>query len=419
MTPKFVFAGLIVIAALQTPALSQTSAPERITLRAARVFDGAGKIINNGVVEISGARIVAVDDRKGPVTRDLGNVTLMPGMIDVHVHIDWHFQPNGLYGFRQGNDRETPEQTAKAIQANLDATLDAGFTTIQTLGNGGDKALRDEINAGTRRGPRILSSLGQLQIRQATAATADRPARAAATPDELRQMVRQYKSNGADVIKTFASGSIRDGGKFSVTQEQLDAVCGEAKTQGLRAVVHAHDPDSIKAAVKAGCYEVEHGVFADDSAIAAMKAANVYFDPNIGLVLQNYIENKDKYMGSGNYDEGGFAFMEKAVPTLVPIFKKALAAGLRMPMGTDAVAGAHGQNARELIVRVKDGGQKPIDALLSTTSLAAETLRMGDTIGKLAPGYAADVIAVNGDPTKDIMAPKNVTLVMKAGKIVK
>jgi imidazolonepropionase-like amidohydrolase len=419
MRIKLLVAGLAIAAVPQVSLVSQTPAPAAITLRAARVIDGTGNVINNGVVEIRGSKITAIDDRKGPVTRELGDATLMPGMIDVHVHIDWHFQPNGLYGFRQGNDRETPEQAAKAIQANLDATLDAGFTTIQTLGNGGDKALRDEINAGTRRGPRILSSLGQLQMRQATEATADRPARAAATPDELRQLVRQYKENGADVIKTFASGSIRDGGKFNVQQEQLNAVCGEAKALGLRAVVHAHDPDSIMAAVKAGCYQVEHGAYADDAAIAAMKAANMYFDPNIGLVLQNYIENREKYKGTGNYNDEGFAFMEKAVPTLIPIFKKALAAGLKMPMGTDAVAGAHGQNAREMIVRVKDGGQKPMDAIVSATSLAAETLRMGDTIGKLAPGYEADVIAVAGDPTKDIAALRKVTLVIKGGKIVK
>jgi len=214
-------------------------------------------------------------------------------------------------------------------------------------------------------------------------------------------------------------GRMRAAGKFNVPQEPLNPICGEAKLLGLPAVVHAHDPDSIMAAVKAGCYQVEHGAFADDAAIAAMKQANMYFDPNIGLVLQNYIENKAKYSGTGNYDDAGFAFMEKAVPTLVPIFKKALAAGPKMPMGTDAVAGAHGQNAREMIVRVKDGGQKPMDAIISTTSLAAETLRMGDTIGRIAPGYEADVIAVAGDPTKDITALRNVSLVVKSGKIVK
>ena len=387
----------------QTPA----AAPgDGITLRAARVFDGRGVMRSNAVIEIRGSKIAAIDDRKGPVTRDLGDVTLMPGMIDVHVHPDWHFQPNGLYGQREGQPRETAEQAAAAIQANLDATLDAGFTTVQSLGAASDKARRDAINAGTMRGPRILSSLGQILG-------------GTRTPEQLREQVRTLKTNGADVIKFFASGSIRDGGKMNVTQEQIDAVCGEAKAQGLRAVVHAHDPDSIKAAVKAGCSQVEHGLFADDSAMKAMKDADIYFDPNVGLVLQNYIENKAKYMGSGNYNEEGFAFMEKAVPGLAPMFKRALAAGLKMPLGTDAVAGAHGQNAREAIARVLEGGQTPKDALIGATSLAAESLGLGKLVGSIAPGYEADIIAVGGDPTKDITTLRNVPFVMKGGRIEK
>ena len=387
----------------QTPAAAQS---DPITLRAARVFDGRGNIRTNAVIEVRGSKIAAIDQRTGPVTRDLGDVTLMPGMIDVHVHVDWHFQPNGLYGQREGQPRETPEQTAAAIQANLDATLDAGFTTVQALGSASDKARRDAINAGTMRGPRILSSLGQVQG-------------GSRTPDQLREQVRTLKANGADVIKFFASGSIRDGGKMNVAQAQVDAVCGEARAQGLRAVVHAHDPDSIKSAVQAGCNQIEHGLFADDSAMKAMKDANVFFDPNIGLVLQNYLENKAKYMGSGNYNEEGFAFMEKAVPTLAPMFRRARAAGLRMPLGTDAVAGAHGQNAREAIERVNEGGQAPRDALISATSLAAESLGLGKLVGSIAPGYEADIIAVSGDPTKDITQLRSVPFVMKGGRIEK
>ena len=382
------------------------AATESITLRAARLFDGRGGTMTNAVIEIRGSKIAAIDRRTGPVTRELGDVTLMPGMIDVHVHVDWHFQPNGLYGRREGQPQETPEQTAAAIQANLDATLNAGVTTVQSLGAASDKARRDAINAGTLRGPRILSSLGQIQG-------------GTRTGDQLRELVRGRKADGADVIKFFASGSIRDGGKMNVAQEQLDAVCGEARAVGLRAVVHAHDTDSIKAAVKAGCHQVEHGLFADDSAMKVMKDANVYFDPNIGLVLQNYLENKAKYMGSGNYNEEGFAFMEKAIPTLGPMFKRALASGVRMPMGTDAVAGAHGQNAREPIARVRDGGQSPKDALVGATSLAAESLGLGKLIGSLAVGYEADIIAVAGDPTRDITTLQKVTFVMKGGKVEK
>src|SRR5947209_10057654 len=130
----------------------------------------------------------------------------------------------------------------------------------------------------------------------------------------------------------------------------------------------------------------------------------VYFDPNIGLVLQNYIENKPKFLGIGNYTEEGFAFMEKAVPTNYPMFKKALASKVKMPMGTDAVAGAHGQNAREIVVRATDGGQKPMDALLGATSLAAESMGLQKVTGALVPGLEADLIALDGDPLKDITA---------------
>ncbi len=375
-----------------------------MTIRAARIFDGVtSQLHRNSAVTVADGRITSVGPADGDVI-DLGDVTLMPGLIDVHTHIDWHFGPDGRYGNRPDGPRETPEQRDAAIAANLRATLLAGFTTVQNLGNRGDAALRAAVAAGTLVGPRIVSSLGQLQP-------------GTRTPEQLREAVRASKTAGADVIKTFASGSIRDGGKLSVTQEQLDAVCGEARVQGLRAVVHAHDPDSIVAAVKAGCHQIEHGAFADDRAIAAMKAANVFFDPNIGLVLQNYIENKAKFQGFGSYTDEGFAFMERAVPTLGPIFKKALDAGLRMPLGTDAVAGAHGQNAREAFVRVQ-AGQRPVDALISATSLAAESLGMGSTLGRLAPGYLADIIAVSGDPTANIEALRSVRFVMSQGKVI-
>ncbi|MSO50391.1 MAG: amidohydrolase [Acidobacteria bacterium] len=386
---------------------TQSAAPHAsasMTIRAARIFDGVtGVLHRNSAVTVTNGRITFVGHVEGDVI-DLGDVTLMPGLIDVHTHIDWHFGPDGRYGNRPDGPRETPEQRDAAIAANLRATLLAGVTTVQNLGNRGDAALRAAVAAGTLVGPRIVSSLGQLQP-------------GTRTPDQLREAVRASKTAGADVIKTFASGSIRDGGKLNVTQEQLDAVCGEARAQGLRAVVHAHDPDSIVAAVKAGCSQIEHGAFADDRAIAAMKAANVFFDPNIGLVLQNYIENKAKFIGTGSYTDEGFAFMERAVPTLGPIFKKALDAGLRMPLGTDAVAGAHGQNAREAFVRVQ-AGQRPVDALISATSLAAESLGMGSTLGRLAPGYLADIIAVSGDPTANIDALRSVRFVMSQGKVI-
>jgi imidazolonepropionase-like amidohydrolase len=384
---------------LPLTAIAQRGQQAPMTIRAARVLDGRGGVLPDAVIEVQGSKIMKIDQRSGPVTYDLGAATVLPGMIDVHVHLNWYFGPGGKYG-----EADVPAgYAADAVLDNARKTLMAGFTTVQSLGAATDRPLRDAIAAGVVVGPRLLTSISQIQG-------------GSRTPEQLRDQVRQAKASGADVIKFFASGSIRDGGKMNVTQEQIDAVCGEARVQGLRSLVHAHDSPSILAAVKAGCSQIEHGLFADDAAIKAMGDAPVYFDPNIGLVLQNYLENREKYMGSGNFNDEGFASMEKALPNLRTVFKKALDAGLRMPMGTDAVAGAHGQNAREILARVA-AGQKPMDAIVGATSLAAESLGLDKTIGTLAPGYEADVVAVSGDPTKDISTLKNVVFVMKGGRI--
>jgi imidazolonepropionase-like amidohydrolase len=375
--------------------------PGPITIRAARVLDGRGGIVQNGVVEVRGSKITRIDERAGSVTYDLGNATLLPGMIDVHVHLNWYFGPHGRFD----EPDELAGYAAEAILENARKTLMAGFTTVQSLGAPGDRPLRNAIASGVVVGPRLLTSISQIIGN-------------GRTPEELRDEVREARSDGADVIKFFASGGIRDGGRMNVTQAQTDAVCGEAKAVGLRSLVHAHDSAAIIASVKAGCTEIEHGFFADDAAIKAMADAHVYFDPNIGLVLQNYLENRDRFMGNGSFNAEGFASMERVLPTLPAIFRKALAAGLRMPLGTDAVAGAHGQNAREIVARVA-AGQKPMDAIISATSLAAESLRLDTTIGTIAPGYEADIVAVTGDPLKDIGVLRKVSFVMKGGQIFK
>ena len=377
-----------------------------MTLRAARVLNGRGEMLTNAVVEVRGNRIIRIDQRTGPVTHDLGNATLMPGLMDVHTHIDWHFGPDGKYPARN----ETPDARQAAIAENLKQTLLNGFTTVQNVGNAADKALRDAIAAGTLAGPRILTSLGQIQ-----ATGRGGPA----TPDQLRERVRQLKADGADVLKLFASESIRTGGAPTMTQEQLDAACGEANAVGLRTLVHAHAAEAVLRVTRAGCTQVEHGAYASDEALGLMKTRGVYFDPNIGLVLQNYIENKARFLSpTGSYTEEGFAFMEKAVGIKGEMFKRALKSGVKMPLGTDAVAGAHGQNAREIIARVEEG-QKPMDGIMSATSLAAESMRLGDRLGSVLPGYEADLIAVAGNPIADIKALRQVVFVMKSGVVHK
>src|SRR5260370_5249577 len=217
-------------------------------------------------------------------------------MIDVHAHLGWHFDKEGRYAARRGDAAEEILYSAE----NAYVTLMAGFTTIQSPGQANDVQLRDAIARGVIPGPRLLTSIRQIN-------------EGSGTPDEIRQKVQQLKKDAADVVKLFASASIRDGGKQTMSDGQLQAVCGEANTLGMRTMVHAHSPESIRASVNAGCKQIEHGVFANDEVLKLMADKGVYFDPNVGVVLQNYLRNKARYLGIGNYNEEGFAYMEKGV----------------------------------------------------------------------------------------------------------
>jgi imidazolonepropionase-like amidohydrolase len=390
------------ITVLAVPALLAQSPAIRI--HAATVIDGTGKVVRNATVVVQGSKITAIETGTGSnATYDLGRLTVMPGMIDVHAHVAWHFDKDGRYAARPG----TPAQEILYSAENAYVTLQAGFTTIQSPGSPSDVELRDAVARGVLPGPRILTSIRQLNERSGT-------------PEEIRQKVRQLKSDGADVIKIFASASIRDGGKQTMTDEQLNAACGEARTLGIRTMVHAHSPESIKASVNAGCLQIEHGVFATDEVLKLMADKGVYFDPNVGVVLQNYLKNKEHYLGIGNYNEEGFAYMEKGLKLNADMIKRAVATPkLMMVMGTDAVAGAHGHNADEIVERVRQGNQKPIDAIIGATSLAAKSMNLDKTIGTLAPGFEADLVAVDGDPLTDITAVTRVAFVMKGGTVYK
>ena len=390
-------------AAVMAP-VALSSQDQTVRIRAAKALDGTGKVLSNVTITIQGSKITSIGpDNSGAATYNLGTLTAMPGMIDVHAHVGWHFDKDGRYAARPG----TPAQEILYAAENAYVTLLAGFTTIQSPGQANDVELRDAIARGVLPGPRILTSIRQINERSGT-------------PAEIREKVRQLKTDGADVVKIFASASIRDGGKQTMTDEQLQAVCGEANAIGMRTMVHAHSPESIKASVNAGCQQIEHGVFATDEVLKLMADKGVYFDPNIGVVLQNYLANKSHYLGIGNYNEEGFAFMEKGLALNEAMIKKAVATPkLMMVIGTDAVAGAHGHNADEIIARVRQGGQKPMDAIVSATSLAARSMRLEKTVGTLAPGYEADIIALEGDPTSDINAVKRVAFVMRAGRVYK
>jgi imidazolonepropionase-like amidohydrolase len=383
-----------------TPLLAQPS--PGVTIRAGRLIDGRGGVANDVTIAIKDGKIASAANAGGAVTYDLSNLTLLPGFIDTHVHIGWHFDAKGRYHAGP----EPPEQAALYGAENAWVTLQAGFTTVQSVGAASDKPLRDAIARGVLPGPRILTSLGSVS-------------NAKWTIEQIREEIRKKKADGADLIKIFASASIRDGGTPTLSQAQLDAACGEARAQGLRSMVHAHSPESMLRAARAKCTVVEHGGLANAEALKALADAGVYFDPNIGLVTQNYLENKARFLGIGNYTEEGFSAMEKALGFKDAMFSAALKTpALKMVMGTDAVAGAHGQNAREPIERVKSG-QQPMAALIGMTSLAAESMGLDKVIGTIAAGYNADLVAVEGDPRVDITALQRVRFVMKDGRVYK
>jgi imidazolonepropionase-like amidohydrolase len=376
-----------------------------IVLKASTLLDGKGQTLHNTLIVVEGGKIARIGGAapNDASTYDLTGLTVLPGWIDAHVHPTWHFDANG----RLAGENEPKEQTVLAGAANSWKMLAAGFTTVQSLGSPLDKDLRDAIDRLGLPGPRILTSLDPIFGR----------GDATGTPDELRVVVQRHAKDGADLIKIFASGSIREGGKPTLSQDQLNAICGEAKKVGLRTVVHAYGP-SVRMAALAGCTEVEHGLYATDDDLRFLAQQGTYFDPQAGLVLQNYLDNKPHYLGIGNYTEAAFETMQKVLPEFQELFRRAIATpGLKVIFGTDAVAGAHGRNAEEFLYRVQTCGQSPMAALVSANSLAAEALGLQNRIGSIAPGLEADMIALDGDPINDITAVRRVVFVMKSGKV--
>jgi imidazolonepropionase-like amidohydrolase len=384
----------------------QESAPgKRTVIAASTVLDGRGRVLRDTRIVIQGSRIVGLDPKAAPFDYDLRGLTVLPGWIDAHTHITWSF---GADGKNAGPDRTTQE-AAFSSASNAWVTLMAGVTTVQSIGSPRDIPLRDAIARGELPGPRILTAVEPLQGRGPETGT----------PDQLREFVRKQKEAGADVIKIFASQSIRQGGGMTLSQEQLNAACDEAKKQGLRTVVHAYK-DAVRAATLAGCSQIEHGTLATDDDLKLMAEKGTYLDPHAGLVIENYQRFKEKFLGTPGYSEEGFAAMAKILTFNHQLVQHAVKTPrLRIVFGTDALAGSHGRNAEEFIHRVREGGVDPMSAMVSANSLGAEALGMSDRIGSISPGLEADIIALDGDPLKDITAVRRVVFVMKGGMVFK
>ena len=388
-------------------ALTASAQNAPVVIRAGTLLDGKGHTLHNVWIVVQDGKIVRIDPHardqraRGTAFYDLRSMTVMPGWIDLHDHLTWHFGPNG----HMEDKSETSQQAALAAAGNAYTTLMSGFTTVQSVGSPEDKDLRVAISSGAVPGPRLLTSLEPIEDPKLT-------------PEQIREAVRKLKAEGADLVKIFASRSIRQGGGQTLSDEQLQAACSEAKAQGLRTLVHAYRA-AVRAAANAGCTEVEHGTFATQEDLDAMAQHGTFFDPQVGLVIHNYLDNKDKFLGAGSYTEEGFTKMQEALPVIAEMFKHALATkNLKIVFGTDAVAGAHGRNAEEFIYRVQ-AGEGPMDALVAANSRAAESLNLQSEIGTIAPGMQADIIAVDGDPLKDITAVRRVVFVMQGGRVYK
>ena len=394
---------LIVLLALAGLVAAQQNAP--ITVRAGVLIDGTGETIKEARLLIQDGVIIRIDRLRGAVTHDLSDLVVMPGWIDTHVHLTAHFDPDGKT--HRARNRETESQTMLYAVRNAQQMLRAGFTTVQSLGGRLDAELRDFIVQGQIPGPRVLTSL--------EAVTSD-----TGGPDEIRAFIQQLATVGADVIKVFASGSIRDGGERTLSDEQIEAACSEATAHGLRTAVHAYGTEVVSAVARAGCTSIEHGNHYDDDVIELIAEQGTYLDPHLGLLYDNYFKNRRAFLGVGNFTPTGYARMEDARKVGLETFRRTLEnENVKIVFGSDAVAGAHGSNAEELIARVEDGGQSAMGAIISATSLAAESLGLGDQLGTLAEGFTADLVAVEGNPLDRIESVRNVRWVMKGGQVVR
>ena len=373
---------------------------QRVVIQTSTILDGKGGVLKDRQIVIEGSEIRTVAAGKSKPDYDLRGLTVMPGWIDTHIHLNWHMDANN----KSVNSGGKPEDMALATAADAWITLAGGFTTVQSVGAAIDGPVRDFVNRGILPGPRILTSLRQIQ---GMSQDKTRP-----TPDALRELVRKTKQDGADVIKLFATTGLGAGGDQSMTDEQIQAVCSEAKAVGLRSVVHAIGDAGARAAVLAGCTSIEHGTFIKDETLELMAQHGTFFDPNL-LVLHNYLDNRASY----TFNAASLATLEKGIPPTEDVLRRARAHRVKIVFGTDAVAGSHGRNAEEFVYRVRDAHDRAMDEVVSATSVSAESLGLGKEICTVAPGFQADLVATDGNPLDDITAVRRVVFVMKGGKV--
>lgn len=404
-----------------------------VVLRAARIIDGSGAApIQNGVIVITDDRITAV----GPASSvrvpaqarsiDLGDATLLPGFIDLHVHLIGREIEDA--GAQTSATRDYPGFLAALGTEHARMTLMAGFTTARMVGAGGfeDVGLRAAIDGGYVVGPRLQVAGHSLGI---TGGHCDennyRPGLFDGTPetgiadgvDEVRRAVRYQVKYGADVIKTCATAGVLSGGTQGIGASQysvaeLETMVQEAATLGRRVAAHAHGADGIKRAVRAGVTSIEHGSFLDEEGARLMASRGTFLVPT--LMAGEAVERAAAAGALPPYVAEKARAAAAAMRNAIRIAK---AAGVPIALGTDAGVGRHGKNGHEFTLMVQWGGLTPMEAIVAGTSTAAKVLGWEDRVGTLRAGLLADIVAVPGDPTRDVTRLEQPSFVMKGGVI--
>jgi imidazolonepropionase-like amidohydrolase len=401
-------------------------APAITVIRAGRLVDvEAGRVLSDQLLVIEGERIVAVGPAAstrvpaGATEIDLSAATVLPGLLDGHVHLTSSHDNHGYRALGVSTPR-----AALTGAANAHRTLRAGFTTVRNLGAGGyaDVALRDAINDGDILGPRMLASGPSIGITGGHCDNNLLPAEFAVTsqgvadgPWAVRQKVRENLKYGADVIKFCGTGGVLSKGTQigaqQFTLEEMSAIVDEARMLGLRVAVHAHGTEGIKTAIRAGAHSIEHASLIDQEGIALALEHGTFLSMDIYVsdfilgsgeaigILPESLE-KERIVGTAQRES----------------FRTALRAGVRMSFGSDAGVYPHGDNARQF-ERMVEWGMTPMQAIQAATIHAAELFGMRADVGALSAGRYADIIAVANDPLEDVAALSQVGFVMKGGRV--
>jgi len=419
---------LLLLALLALPVqLVAQQAPKRVVVHAGHLLDvKTGKLLPDQTIVIEGGKIVRVSSSaeiKAPADAmliDLSNATVLPGLIDAHTHLT--FDPQ--FGY-ESLGISIPRETLIGAK-NARVTLQAGFTTVRNVGASGytDVALRDAINAGDVPGPRMLVSGPALSITGGHCDNNLLPFEYHVTSDgvadgiaAVQQKVRQNVKYGSDLIKVCATGGVLSKGDdpqaSQFTLEEMKAIVADAHRLGRKVAAHAHGAQGILWASQAGVDSIEHGSYIDDAGIAEMKKNGTYLVPTLYLG-DWFLANAEK-----NHVPDFYLAKAKAVmPVARQNVAHAFASGVKVAFGTDAAVYPHGLNAHEFAVMVKLG-LTPLQAIQAATVNAADLLGWSGKVGSLEPGAWADIVAVEGDPLKDVTTLERVKFVMKGGEVVR